>query len=261
MGHVRVYTIADVISRWMRLRGVSVLHPIGFDAFGLPADNAARERQLPPTEWTQRNIVTMTHSLRALGCAYDWRRSINTSAPEYYRHTQSLFLDLYHGGLAYRSAAVVNFDPIDQTVLANEQVDADGRSWRSGAIVERRLLTQWFIRITQYADALLDGLNSLPQWPEHVKSMQRQWIGRSQGALVKFALSKTPAHSVDVFTTRIETLFGVCFVVVSREHSLLKTEAIGADFRAAVDEFCQSHQASVRGVFSGATVVHPLSAQ
>src|SRR3712207_2178145 len=189
MGHVRNYTMGDVLARWRRMQGFEVLHPMGWDAFGMPAENAAMERGVHPGEWTWANIATMRSQLQRLGYAIDWSREFATCDPAYYGHEQALFLDLYESGLVYRKDSEVNWDPVDMTVLANEQV-IDGRGWRSGALVERRKLDQWFLRITDFADELLDGLSSLDDWPEKVRLMQENWIGRSRGMRFRFALAK-----------------------------------------------------------------------
>lgn len=208
MGHVRVYTYGDALARFHRLCGFQVLHPIGWDAFGLPAENAARERRLDPRDWTQSNIAQMRGQLQALGISFDWEREIATCEESYFRWTQWLFVQMHRHGLAYQKEAFVNWDPVDQTVLANEQVDSAGRSWRSGALVEQKMLRQWFLRITDYAPALLEGLDELPGWPIQVKKMQEAWIGRSRGTLVHFG-------PIRVFTTRPETIMGATFVAVS----------------------------------------------
>jgi len=183
MGHVRNYTITDVIARVRRMQGYRVLHPMGWDAFGLPAENAAIDRGIHPARWTERNIANMRRQLQSLGLSYDWEREFASCHPEYYRWTQWLFLQMWQMGLAYQKFAQVNWDPVDQTVLANEQVDSEGRSWRSGAKVEQKLLKQWFLRITHYAEELLRDLDTLTGWPERVKTMQANWIGRSTGAI------------------------------------------------------------------------------
>ncbi|MEL6973567.1 MAG: class I tRNA ligase family protein, partial [Bacteroidota bacterium] len=216
MGHVRNYTITDVIARVRRMQGYRVLHPMGWDAFGLPAENAAIKRGVPPAEWTLKNIDQMRSQLKALGLSYDWNREVATCLPNYYRWTQWIFLQFFDSGLAYQKEAAVNWDPIDQTVLANEQVDSEGRSWRSGAKVERKLLRQWFFKITDYADQLLTDLDKLPGWPDRVKTMQANWIGKSKGAQVTF---KTEiSKELVVYTTRPDTLWGATFMVISPEH-------------------------------------------
>ncbi len=222
MGHVRNYVITDVIARVQRQRGRRVLHPMGWDAFGLPAENAAIERGVEPGVWTDRNIAQMRAQLRQLGLSIDWDREVATCHADYYRWTQWLFLQFLDAGLAYRKDASVNWDPIDQTVLANEQVDAEGRSWRSGALVEKRQLRQWFLRITAYADALLDDLNQLQGWPERVRTMQANWIGRSSGADLSFAVvdaaGQPSGEPITVFTTRPDTIHGASYLVLAPEH-------------------------------------------
>ncbi|MGN6278731.1 MAG: class I tRNA ligase family protein, partial [Sphingomonas sp.] len=187
MGHVRNYTMGDVLARYKRMTGHEVLHPMGWDAFGMPAENAAMEKGVAPGGWTRENIATMKAQLKRLGFALDWTRELATCEPEYYGHEQALFLDLYAAGLVYRRESAVNWDPVDMTVLANEQV-IDGRGWRSGALVEKRKLSQWFLKITDFADELLEGLDGLEDWPEKVKIMQANWIGRSKGLRFKFRL-------------------------------------------------------------------------
>ncbi|MEO0541840.1 MAG: leucine--tRNA ligase, partial [Cyanobacteria bacterium P01_A01_bin.105] len=221
MGHVRNYTITDVIARVRRMQGYRVLHPMGWDAFGLPAENAAIDRGIPPAKWTYQDIAQMREQLKELGLSYDWDREVATCSPDYYRWTQWLFLQFYDMGLAYQKEAAVNWDPIDQTVLANEQVDSDGRSWRSGAKVERKLLRQWFLKITDYAEQLLADLDQLPGWPERVKLMQANWIGKSTGAHVTFTTEA--GDPITVYTTRPDTLWGATFMVLSPEHPLVET--------------------------------------
>ncbi|MCP9850083.1 leucine--tRNA ligase [Cyanobium sp. Morenito 9A2] len=225
MGHVRNYVITDVIARVQRLRGRQVLHPMGWDAFGLPAENAAIERGIDPGDWTDRNIEQMRTQLQRLGLSIDWDREVATCHADYYRWTQWLFLQLLDSGLAYQKDATVNWDPIDQTVLANEQVDGEGRSWRSGALVEKRKLRQWFLKITAYADALLDDLSLLEGWPERVRTMQANWIGRSVGAELRFAVLDAAAQetgaAITVFTTRPDTVYGVSYLVLAPEHPLV----------------------------------------
>ena len=182
MGHVRNYSITDVIARFKRMNGFRVLHPMGWDAFGLPAENAAIDRGISPAVWTKQNIAQMRTQLQQLGLSYDWEREVTTCSPDYYRWTQWLFLQFFDAGLAYQKESAVNWDPIDQTVLANEQVDAEGKSWRSGAVVEKRMLRQWFLKITDYAEQLLQDLDKLPGWPDKVRAMQANWIGKSKGA-------------------------------------------------------------------------------
>jgi leucyl-tRNA synthetase len=223
IGHVRNYTMGDVIARFKRAQGFNVLHPMGWDAFGLPAENAAREKGVSPRDWTYANIAAMKGQLKLMGLSIDWSREFATCDPAYYRHEQKLFLDFYREGLVYRSEADVNWDPVDQTVLANEQV-IDGKGWRSGAPVERRKLSQWFFKITAYSDDLLAALDKLERWPEKVRLMQKNWIGRSEGMRFSFALSN--GRDLEVFSTRPDTLFGASFVALSPDHPL--TEELAA---------------------------------
>ncbi len=218
MGHFRNYTLGDVIARFRRAQGFNVLHPIGWDAFGLPAENAALERKIAPAQWTDSNIAAMREDFRLMGLSLDWSREVTTCSPDYYRHEQKMFLDFLARGLAYRKESLVNWDPIEQTVLANEQV-IDGRGWRSGAPVEQRLLTQWFLRSTAYAEELLAGLETLDRWPEKIRVMQANWIGRSEGARARFAVTGR-TDSVEIFTTRPETLFGTAFCALAPHHPL-----------------------------------------
>lgn len=273
MGHVRNYVITDVVARHARLRGRRVLHPMGWDAFGLPAENAAIERGVEPGAWTDRNIAAMRSQLSQLGLSIDWSREVTTCHSDYYRWTQWLFLQFYEAGLAYQKEASVNWDPVDQTVLANEQVDSEGRSWRSGARVEKRLLRQWFLKITAYADALLDDLPSLEGWPERVRTMQANWIGRSQGAEIRFDVvnehDQADGSSIAVFTTRPDTLFGVSYLVLAPEHPLVPSLTTPSQ-QAAVEAFRdlvsrQSEQERTaedgpkRGVALGSQVRHPAT--
>ena len=218
MGHVRNYTLGDVVARYKRARGYNVLHPMGWDAFGLPAENAARANNTPPAEWTRDNIDTMRRQLKAMGLSYDWSREIATCEPGYYAHEQKIFLDFLQAGLAYRTESWVNWDPVEQTVLANEQV-IDGKGWRSGEAVEKRLLAQWFLRITEFSDDLLDDLESLERWPNRVRLMQENWIGRSEGARVRFPLAGRD-DEIEVYTTRPDTLFGASFCAIAANHPL-----------------------------------------
>lgn len=230
MGHVRVYTISDTVARFNRMRGRRVLHPIGWDAFGLPAENAAQQRGVDPADWTKANIAAMREQLRSLGMSFDWEREVATCDPEYYRWTQWIFTEMWRRGLAYRGNAEVNWDPVDGTVLANEQVAADGTSWRSGAQVEKRQLEQWYIAITQYADALVGDLDRLQEWPKPVRLMQERWVGRSAGAEITFKLHGTAQEErLSVFTTRPDTLPGVGFMVVHPGHPLALAAQKGAD--------------------------------
>ena len=252
IGHVRNYTMGDVLARYKRMQGFEVLHPMGWDAFGMPAENAAMEKGVHPGGWTRQNIANMKAQLKRLGFALDWSRELATCEPDYYGHEQALFLDLYHAGLVYRKESAVNWDPVDQTVLANEQV-IDGRGWRSGAIVEKRKLSQWFLKITDFADELLDGLGSLDGWPEKVRLMQENWIGKSQGLQFRFsvipsAVGEDPAiavidpaigASVDVFTTRPDTIFGASFVAIAADHPLAQALAANSAEVTAFIEQCR----------------------
>jgi leucyl-tRNA synthetase len=273
MGHVRVYTISDAIAHFYRMSGKKVLHPMGWDAFGLPAENAAIEQGIDPASWTQDNISNMRRQMSSLGLHFNWDREVSTCSPEYYKWTQWLFLQLYKHGLAYRKNALVNWDPVDMTVLANEQVDAGGRSWRSGAVVEKRFLEQWFLKITDYAEPLLRGLQAL-DWPSSVKAMQSDWIGKSEGAYFDFSLRFTPDHQpssspplpiLRVFTTRPDTLFGVSFMAISPQHELLHhTELFSGAVLAAVEEMRQTADSmegtgSKAGLFAGLYAIHPFT--
>lgn len=220
VGHVRNYTIGDVIARYQKMLGKNVLHPIGWDAFGLPAENAAIKHQVPPKEWTYQNIAHMKSQLKSLGFCFDWSREIATCDPQYYRWEQWLFIKMYEKGLVYKKDATVNWDPVDQTVLANEQV-IDGRGWRSGAKVERRSISQWFLKITDYAEELLEDLKHLSNWPEQVKVMQQNWIGRSEGVSFEFQVDHPGVNALSVYTTRIDTLMGVTYVAIAAEHPLV----------------------------------------
>jgi leucyl-tRNA synthetase len=270
VGHSRNYTMGDVVARYKRARGFDVLHPMGWDAFGLPAENAARDRGVHPGQWTYGNIEVMRKQLQRLGLALDWSREIATCDPAYYRHQQAIFLKLLEKGLAYRKTAKVNWDPVDQTVLANEQV-IDGRGWRSGAEVEQRELDQWFFRITDYADQLTDGIEDLDRWPDKVRTMQSNWIGRSRGAEVRFPLLDRDlagrfGETIDVFTTRPDTLFGASFLALAPDHPIVK--ALGAH-NAEIARFSEEcarmgtteeeiEKAPKRGVDLGIKVRHPF---
>ena len=222
MGHVRNYTIGDVLARFKALQGYNVLHPMGWDSFGMPAENAARQNNLDPKTWTESNIKTMRSQLKKLGLSIDWDKEISTCSPDYYKHQQEFFLDLYDKGLVYRKENYVNWDPVDQTVLANEQV-VDGKGWRSGAVVERKKLNQWFFNISKFSEDLLQGLESLDNWPNKVKVMQKNWIGKSFGCEVEFKIeSEKPIENIKCYTTRPDTLFGFSFLALSVDHPLAK---------------------------------------
>ena len=236
MGHVRNYTIGDVLSRYKKLNGYNVLHPMGWDAFGMPAENAARENKLDPKEWTNKNIKTMKSQLKKLGLSIDWDREISTCSEDYYKHQQIFFLDLLAKGLVYRKENYVNWDPVDETVLANEQV-IDGKGWRSGAIVERKKLSQWFFNISKFSQDLLDGLDTLKTWPNKVKTMQKNWIGKSFGCEIDFEIEgKLPVKSIKCFTTRPDTLFGFSFLALSVDHEVSKYYVNNKDFLKFKDE-------------------------
>ena len=222
MGHVRNYTIGDVLARYKAMKGFNVMHPMGWDSFGLPAENAARQNNLDPKSWTEKNILTMKTQLKKLGLSIDWDREISTCSPEYYKHQQKLFLDLYDKNLVYRKENYVNWDPIEETVLANEQV-INGRGWRSGALVERKKLNQWFFKISQFSNELLKGLDGLKNWPEKVKTMQQNWIGKSFGCEIDFQIkSELPIKKIKCYTTRPDTLFGMSFLALSVDHPIAK---------------------------------------
>ncbi len=230
MGHVRNYTIGDVLARFKTLQGFNVLHPMGWDSFGMPAENAARQNNLSPKKWTEENILNMKSQLKLLGLSIDWDREISTCSPEYYKHQQEFFLELYDKGLVYRKEQYVNWDPVDKTVLANEQV-IDGKGWRSGASVERKKLNQWFFNISKFSEELLESLNSLDEWPNKVKVMQKNWIGKSFGCEVKFKIeSGEPIQEIKCFTTRPDTLFGSSFLALSIDHPLSKHFESDKDF-------------------------------
>ncbi|MGB5632051.1 MAG: leucine--tRNA ligase, partial [Waterburya sp.] len=270
MGHVRNYVITDVIARLKRMQGYRVLHPMGWDAFGLPAENAAIDRGIPPAKWTFQNIAQMREQLKQLGLSIDWEREVATCSPDYYKWTQWLFLQFLDAGLAYQKEAAVNWDPIDQTVLANEQVDNEGRSWRSGAIVERKLLKQWFFKITDYGEKLLQDLDQLEGWPERVKTMQANWIGKSVGAYLEFPVVGRD-DKIAVFTTRPDTVYGVTYVVLAPEHPLTP-EVTTAEQKAAVEAFIEeikgeseiertAEDKPKRGILTGGKAINPFNGE
>lgn len=267
MGHVRNYTMGDVLARFRRMQGYEVLHPMGWDAFGMPAENAAMEKKVHPGEWTRANIASMRSQLKTLGFAFDWSRELATCDPDYYGQEQALFIDLFEGGLVYRKESAVNWDPVDMTVLANEQV-IDGKGWRSGAQVEKRKLSQWFLKITDFAEDLLAGLDDLKGWPEKVRLMQENWIGKSQGLQFHFDLAEAQGDiaSVEVFSTRPDTIFGASFVALSADHPLTQKLAGQNDALAAFAEECKAGGTTAaeletmekKGFDTGLTVTHPL---
>ena len=265
IGHVRNYTMGDVLARTKRMQGFEVLHPMGWDAFGMPAENAAMEQGVHPGGWTRANIATMKAQLQRLGFALDWSRELSTCEPDYYGHEQALFLDLYAAGLVYRKESAVNWDPVDQTVLANEQV-IDGRGWRSGALVEKRKLSQWFLKITDFADELLDGLDTLDGWPEKVRLMQENWIGKSQGVEFAFAPLAPLMDPIRVYSTRPDTIFGASFVAIAADHPIAQELAAQSPTAAAFIERCKQggttaaevETAEKLGFDTGYEVLHPF---
>ena len=269
IGHVRNYTLGDVLARFMRAKGFNVLHPMGWDAFGLPAENAAIERKVAPKAWTYDNIAAMKKQLRSIGLSLDWSREFATCDPTYYKHQQKMFLDFLRAGLAEREKRKINWDPVDMTVLANEQV-IDGRGWRSGAVVEQREMNQWVFKITKYSQELLDALDTLDRWPDKVRLMQRNWIGRSEGLLLRFALdpATTPAGETElkIFTTRPDTLFGAKFMAIAADHPLAQAAAAKnpklAEFIAEVKRIGTAQEiidtAEKQGFDTGIKAVHPF---
>ena len=267
MGHVRNYTIGDVISRFQRMQGKNVLQPMGWDAFGLPAENAAIKNNVPPAEWTDSNVAEMGAQLKTMGFAYDWSRELATCKPDYYRWEQWFFLRLLEKGLVYRKKATVNWDPVDNTVLANEQV-VDGRGWRSGALVEQREIDQWFLKITAYADELLEDVRQLENWPQQVRTMQENWIGRSEGVELSFTLEESE-EELSVFTTRPDTLMGVTYLAIAPQHQLAERAALVSPELTAFIEECKNMKTSEaematmekKGFDTGFFAVHPISGE
>ncbi|MFT6835259.1 MAG: leucyl-tRNA synthetase [Francisellaceae bacterium] len=265
MGHVRNYTISDVISRYQRMLGKNVLQPMGWDAFGLPAENAAIKHKRPPAEWTYANIEHMKTQFKTLGFAYDWDRELATCSPDYYKWEQWFFIQLYKKGMVYRKNSVVNWDPVDQTVLANEQV-IDGRGWRSNAIVEKKEIPQWFVKMTDYAEELLEDISTLKGWPDAVKTMQTNWIGKSKGLCIKFIETSTK-QNLEVFTTRPDTLLGVTYLAISAEHSLavlsakdnLKIQGFIAECKKSSTMEADLNTQEKKGIDTGLTAIHPIS--
>lgn len=269
IGHVRNYTLGDVLARYMRAKGFNVLHPMGWDAFGLPAENAAIERKVAPKAWTYDNIAAMKKQLKSIGLSLDWSREFATCDPSYYKHQQKMFLDMLRAGLAEREKRKLNWDPVDMTVLANEQV-IDGRGWRSGAIVEQREMSQWVFKITKYSEELLEALDGLDRWPDKVLLMQRNWIGRSEGLLIRFALdtATTPAgeSELKIFTTRPDTLFGAKFMAISADHPLAQAAAAKdpklAEFISEIKKIGTAQEiidtAEKQGFDTGIKAIHPF---
>ena len=267
MGHVRNYTIGDTISRFQRMLGKNVLQPMGWDAFGLPAENAAIKNEVSPSDWTDQNIESMKHQFNRMGFAYDWKREISTCKPDYYKWEQWFFLQLLEKGLVYQEEAEVNWDPIDETVLANEQV-IDGKGWRSGALVEKKRLNQWFLKITDYAEELLKGTEQLDEWPEQVKTMQNNWIGKSEGMEFKFSI-KDSSNSIEVYTTRPDTIMGVTFLALSTDHAISKEASLKNDLikkfiedqkNIKVSEAALAKQEKL-GVDTGLFAIHPMTGE
>src|SRR6478736_1897870 len=274
MGHVRNYTMGDVVARFKRAMGCAVLHPMGWDAFGMPAENAAIDRKVHPKSWTYDNIAAMKKQLQSMGLSLDWAREIATCDPAYYKHQQKMFLDFLKAGLVERKQSKVNWDPVDQTVLANEQV-IDGRGWRTGALVEKREIPMYYLAITKYADELLGDLEKLPDWPERVKTMQANWIGKSEGCEISFPYSPDTKSlmgadgALKVFTTRADTLFGVTFMAIAAEHPLaLQAGAKNPKLQEFIDE-CRrgsTMEADIatqekKGMRTGFSVLHPFTGQ
>ncbi len=263
VGHLRNYSMGDVIARFYRANGYNVLYPMGWDAFGLPAENAAIQNKVHPSDWTFSNIASMRDQIKSIGCSYDWRREIATCSPEYYKHEQEFFIKLLKSNLAYQKESVVNWDPVDNTVLANEQV-VDGRGWRSGALIEKKKLKQWFLRITNYAGELLDDIQSLKGWPESVRIMQENWIGKSLGANVQFKI-EADGSNIEIFTTRPDTLFGASFIAVAYDHDIVSSIIHREEIKKFV-EIC-SHMSTAQadieraeklGVHTGLYALHPF---
>ena len=265
MGHVRNYTIGDVLSRYKTAKGYNVLHPMGWDSFGMPAENAARQNKLDPKDWTNKNIENMKSQLKELGLSIDWDREISTCSPDYYKHQQNFFLELFDKGLVYRKENYVNWDPIDQTVLANEQV-INGKGWRSGATVERKKLNQWFFNITKFSNELLEDLEDLNEWPEKVKTMQKNWIGKSFGCELNFSIKGNPnIKKIKCFTTRPDTLFGMSFLAVSVDHPISKFYENDNEFKKFKEECSKTGtteesiaQAEKLGFKTNLTAINPF---
>ncbi|QOD38652.1 leucine--tRNA ligase [Candidatus Wolbachia massiliensis] len=257
MGHLRNYAIGDVIARYKRARGFEVLHPIGWDAFGLPAENAARDNNINPAAWTKENIDNMRTQLKSIGLSYNWERELSTCEPDYYKHEQKFFLDFLKHGLAYRKESWVNWDPVDQTVLANEQV-VDGKGWRSGAVVEKRKLSQWFLKITDFAEDLLECLQDLKNWPEKVKTMQERWIGKSEGAIIEFEIVGLD-KKLKIFTTCPHTLFGASFCAIAAEHPIVQDIILDVIPVPGIQEIKSKRESDEKiGIYTGLNVKHPF---
>ena len=264
MGHVRNYTLGDLIARYKRAQGFNVLHPMGWDAFGLPAENAAIENKSHPSKWTYSNIETMKTQLKEMGLSYDWEKELSTCDPDYYKFEQKMFLDFYKAGIAYKKETLVNWDPVEQTVLANEQV-VDGRGWRSGVEVHKKKMNGWFLKISDFADELLNEIDNLKKWPEKVKTMQKNWIGKSYGASIKFYIENSSDH-IEIFTTRPDTIFGASFIAISPQHKLAKEFAKNNSKAADFIKFCENQsdkeidieKADKHGYETNLLVSHPF---
>jgi len=267
MGHVRNYTLGDVVARYKKASGFNVLHPMGWDSFGLPAENAAKENNTHPDKWTNQNIDTMRSQLKSMGLSYDWSREISTCDPEYYKFEQKMFIDFFNNGLAYKKESWVNWDPVEKTVLANEQV-IDGKGWRSNVPVEKRLLNQWFLKMTEYADDLLKTINNLSEWPERVKLMQNNWIGKSFGAKINFDIVDSK-ENIEVFTTRPDTLFGASFIALAPSHPIsINLSKKDSNVKFFIDECNRSstseadiEKAEKRGFETELFVTHPFDSK
>ena len=257
MGHVRNYVIGDICARYHKLKGDEVIHPMGWDAFGLPAENAAIQYNTHPQDWTLTNIENMKSQLLQLDLDLDWDRELATCSKDYYHHQQELFIDLYHAGLAYKKDALVNWDPVDQTVLANEQV-IDGKGWRTGADVEKKNLSQWFFKTTHYAEELLQDLDQLDLWPEKVKTMQRNWIGKSVGAEIQFQITNLN-EKLNIFTTRPDTIYGASFIAVSVNHTIVKNYFNKQEIEKIKSQFANIQDDKEKlGIPLNATCEHPI---
>ena len=264
MGHVRNYTLGDVVARYKKANGFNVLHPMGWDSFGLPAENAAKDNDTHPEKWTNENIKTMREQLKSMGLSYDWSREVSTCDPQYYKFEQKMFIDFFQKGLAYKKESWVNWDPVEKTVLANEQV-IDGKGWRSNAVVEKKLLNQWFLKMTHYADDLLETIENLTNWPERVKLMQNNWIGKSLGANINFKIIEKD-ETIEVFTTRPDTLFGASFIALAPSHPIsLNLSKNNSTIKNFIDE-CNKNSTSEavieknekKGIYTNLDVVHPF---
>nr|MBA2628745.1 leucine--tRNA ligase [Rickettsiaceae bacterium] len=263
VGHLRNYSIGDVISRYFRSVGYNVLHPMGWDAFGLPAENAAISNKSHPGDWTYANIDAMRTQLKTVGISYDWDRELASCSPDYYKHEQQFFIDLYNKGLAYQKESSVNWDPVDNTVLANEQV-IDGRGWRSGALVEKKYLKQWFLKITDYAEELLNDIDSLEDWPDNVRTMQRNWIGKSEGARFHFDIVGYD-EKIEVYSTKPEVIFGATFVALAYNHPIIKKIVKNNKIDAFIAKCAHTstsesniEKAAKECVFTGLEAIHPF---